>query len=76
MHVLAVYAHPRREAFTGAVLDELLGGLADAGHIAEIADLYREDFEARFQVADYAQFSGQPLPDDAPDRFQRQITLD
>lgn len=64
MHILAVYAHPRRDSFTGAVLDDLLAGLADAGHTAEIADLYRENFEARFQVADYAQFSGQPLPDE------------
>jgi NAD(P)H dehydrogenase (quinone) len=62
MHVLAIFAHPRRDSFTGAVLDATLAGLADAGHTSETADLYREGFEARFQFADYAQFSGEPLP--------------
>jgi len=64
MHVLAVFAHPRRDSLTGALLDATLAGLADAGHTSEVADLYREQFEARFQVADYAQFTGQTLPDD------------
>jgi NAD(P)H dehydrogenase (quinone) len=64
MHVLAIFAHPRRESFSGALLDATLAGLADAGHTSGIADLYREDFEARYQVADGAQFTGGPSPDD------------
>ncbi|MEI7466129.1 MAG: NAD(P)H-dependent oxidoreductase [Burkholderiales bacterium] len=64
MHILAVFAHPRRDAFTGALLDATLAGLADAGHTSETADLYREGFEPRFQVADGAQFTGGPAPDD------------
>jgi NAD(P)H dehydrogenase (quinone) len=45
MKVLAVLSHPRRTSLTGAVLDGFVAGLAEAGHQAEIADLYREGFD-------------------------------
>jgi len=64
MNVLAVFAHPRRDSYTGAILDATLAGLADAGHTSELVDLYREEFDARFDVADYAQFASKPLPQD------------
>jgi NAD(P)H dehydrogenase (quinone) len=65
MQVLVIFAHPRRESFTGAVLDSLLAGLREAGaHNIEIADLYRENFESRFQPEDYAQFRGETMPDE------------
>ena len=63
MHVLTIFAHPRRDSFTGAVLESLLDGFhAVEGHTIEIADLYGEDFESRFQPADYAQFRGETMP--------------
>jgi NAD(P)H dehydrogenase (quinone) len=65
MHLLVVYAHPLRQSYTGAVLDSFLGGFAEAGsHTAEIADLYREGLEARFQPEDYAQFRGDAMPEE------------
>lgn len=56
MRVLAVFAHPKRRSFTGALLDALLEGLAEAGHAAEVADLHAEGFDPRFTAADFAQF--------------------
>ncbi|HEY3148117.1 MAG TPA: NAD(P)H-dependent oxidoreductase [Dongiaceae bacterium] len=65
MHLLIVFAHPRCESFTGAVLDSLLAGFREAGeHSVEIADLYRENFESRFQPEDYAQFRGETMPEE------------
>jgi len=45
MRVLIVFAHPRRTSFTGELLEALVGGLRDAGHEAEIADLHAEGFD-------------------------------
>ena len=42
MKVLVVFDHPRRHSFCGAVLDELIAGLAEAGHEVEIADLHAQ----------------------------------
>ncbi len=64
MHVLIVFAHPRRESLTGAILDRFTAGLGAGGrHEIEIADLYREGFDCRFQPEDYAQFQAAPMPD-------------
>ena len=42
----------------------MLEGLGASGdHTIEIADLYREDFESRFQPEDYAQFRGAAMPE-------------
>jgi NAD(P)H dehydrogenase (quinone) len=55
---------PRRDSYSGAVLDAFLAGLTEDGHTAEVADLYREGFEARFQSEDYSQFRGAAMPED------------
>jgi len=52
MKVLVVFDHPRRASFSGAVLDAFLEGLAEAGHEAEVADLYSEGFDPRMPLAD------------------------
>jgi NAD(P)H dehydrogenase (quinone) len=52
MKVLVVFDHPRRDSFCGAVLDAFAGGLSEAGHRAEIADLHRECFDPRMTPAD------------------------
>ena len=52
MKVLVVFDHPRRESFSGAVLDAFVEGLNDAGHTVEIADLYAEGFDPRMPAAD------------------------
>jgi len=64
MRVLVVLCHPLRQSFTGAVLDQFTRGLGEAGHIAEVADLYRERFDPVLSEADYAQFEGRPMPED------------
>jgi NAD(P)H dehydrogenase (quinone) len=72
MHVLVIFAHPRRASFTGAVLDQLLAGFREAGeHSIEIADLYGENFESRFQPEDYAQFRGEAMPEEVRREQQR-----
>ena len=64
MRVLTIFAHPRRESFTGALLDRFLDGLQSAGHMATVADLYREGFAANFQAEDLGQFRGEAMPAD------------
>ncbi len=64
MKLLTVFAHPRRESFTGALLDQFLAGAQEAGHEVELCDLYREPFTTFFRPEDYAQFEGGPMPDD------------
>jgi len=44
MHVLVLFAHPRRRSFTGEVADAFCQGLREAGHSLEFADLYQEGF--------------------------------
>ncbi len=64
MKMLVVFAHCRRDSFSGAVLDRFVAGLEAAGHVPEIADLHAEGFDPRFTPGDYAQFSHEPMPDD------------
>jgi len=64
MNVLAVFAHPVRDAFMGQVLDSFVVGAEAAGHHVEIADLYREGFEPVMRPEDYAAFEARPMPDD------------
>ncbi|WP_339672769.1 NAD(P)H-dependent oxidoreductase [Dasania marina] len=64
MNVLVVLAHPRRDSFTGTLLDHFVAGLEEGGHVAEIADLHAEGFNPCFQPEDQAQFEGGTLPDD------------
>ncbi len=52
MKVLVVICHPRRDSLTGALADAFVEGLEGAGHGAEIADLYAENFDPLLQPAD------------------------
>ncbi|ALS27891.1 NAD(P)H dehydrogenase [Paenibacillus sp. 32O-W] len=45
MKVLTIVSHPRRNSLTFSVAERFVQGLADAGHEAEIADLYGEEFD-------------------------------
>jgi len=72
MKVLVVFVHPRRDSFTGAVLDSFLEGLNDAGHEAAVADLYGEGFDPRFGDADFSHFNGLgPIPEEIRDEQRR-----
>ena len=70
MRVLCVLAHPKPESFTGALLERFAAGLAQSGHQAEIADLYREDFDPCYSEEDFDNYRGKaPL---APDIVREQ----
>ena len=64
MHVLAVFCHPHRDSFSGAVLDRFVEGVEAAGHDAEVADLYREGFNPVMSMRDMQQFDGVAMPPD------------
>ena len=45
MRILAVFCHPIRDSFAGAVLDRCVADLTRAGHEVTVKDLYREGFD-------------------------------
>lgn len=59
MKILAVLAHPNRNSFTGALLDEFTSAVQSVGHSIEIADLYAEGFDPCFSSEDLATYGGQ-----------------
>ncbi len=68
MKVLAVYAHPNPDSFNHAVLESLTKGLKQGGHTVEVSDLYGIKFNPSFGGQDFAQFSGEQLPQDVLDQ--------
>lgn len=62
MNVLTVIAHPVPTSFNHAIRQEVEAGLAEAGHEVKVADLYAEGFQPAMIEADFAQFTGDPLP--------------
>ena len=52
MKVLVVLCHPRRDSLTGAIADAVVSGLEEAGHQAELADLYGEGFDPGLRQPD------------------------
>ena len=77
MHVLVLFAHPRRTSFTGEVLEALHAGLREAGHTVEIGDLHAEGFDPLLDEVQFgretAMDSSAPLP---PDILAEQARLD
>jgi NAD(P)H dehydrogenase (quinone) len=71
MRVLTVFAHPERNSFCRAVLNQFARGLADAGHEHDVIDLYAERFDPVLTVKDLPNW----LPDEnAPDVAQKYVT--
>ncbi|MDF7649605.1 NAD(P)H-dependent oxidoreductase [Pantoea sp. Acro-805] len=57
MHTLIVTAHPDSHSHTHAVVTQLAAGITTSGlHSVEIADLAAEQFDPRFNQADFDQF--------------------
>ena len=71
MNVLAVFAHPQRDAFMGEVLDNFVAGAGAASLDVEVADLYRERFNPVMSEVDFAQFEDRRMPDDVLREQQR-----
>jgi NAD(P)H dehydrogenase (quinone) len=71
MRVLTVFAHPERNSFCRAVLNQFARGLADAGHEHDVIDLYAERFDPVLRLKDLPNW----LPDEnAPDVADRYVT--
>ena len=63
MHTLIVTAHPDAGSYTKAVAEAFIAGLAELpGHSWEVADLFAEGFDPRFNAQDNAVFNGRSEP--------------
>lgn len=58
MKILAVLAHPNKDSFTRALMDEFVSAAESAGHSVTIADLNAEGFDPRFNMDDVAVYQG------------------
>lgn len=64
MHILTVIDNPNPKSFTHSIAEEFHLGASRSGHSYDIADLYAEGFDPRWQLVDEAQFEDRPMPDD------------
>lgn len=72
MHALIVTAHPDPNSYTHHLVSQVTHGIAASGHSYEIADLAAEQFDPRFNQADFDQFkSVAPSPADVVAEQQR-----
>ena len=62
MRVLTVYAHPNPKSFCHAILQEFTRGLADAGHVSDVVDLYAIQFDPVFRMQDFASYVHEGIP--------------
>lgn len=77
MKVLTVYAHPNPNSFSHALLEEFTRGLGDAGHEADVLDLYALKFDPVFTEADLATWLDPRMPPDVLESMNpRQRVLD
>jgi putative NADPH-quinone reductase len=60
MRALVVYCHPRRESFTAAIRDVVLGRLEAAGAETRVADLYAEGFDPVLSAGEHAGYLDSP----------------
>ncbi|MDI9221544.1 NAD(P)H-dependent oxidoreductase [Pantoea sp. EA-12] len=72
MHALIVTAHPDHHSHTHTIVSQVAQGIAAGGHSYEIADLAAEQFDPRFNQADFEQFKrAAPSPADVVAEQQR-----
>lgn len=77
MHVLVVYAHPNRDSFTHALLEQVTRGLDDGPHTYEVSDLYASGFDPVFTERDSLSFLHEGLPAELLEEANpRQVVLD
>lgn len=75
MHVLTVYAHSNPRSFCHAVLEEFTAGLREAGHSAEVVDLYAIGFDPVLRPRDTPGWLTESIPDDLLGRMQLRESL-
>ena len=71
MKVLIVYAHPNPESFNHAVLESVLGGLSEVGHISDVIDLYKMNFDPCLRVEDFVKINSGTNSDDVLSHQER-----
>lgn len=77
MHVLVVYAHPTRDSFTHALLEQVTRGLDDGPHTYKVNDLYASGFDPVFTERDALSFLHESLPEELLEEANpRQVVLD
>lgn len=77
VHVHVVYCHPSEASFTAQVRDEMVRGLADAGHSTTVSDLYAQGFVTDMTEDEYlrdAFYTAEPPL--APDVLAEQSLID
>ncbi len=62
MRVLTVIANPSPKSFCHAILEKFSQGLADAGHVNEVVDLYAIHFDPVFRIDDFASYVHESMP--------------
>lgn len=62
MKILTVYAHPDSRSFCHAILEQFSKGLADAGHINEVVDLYAMRFDPVLKARDFPNWIDENFP--------------
>lgn len=75
MHVYVIYAHPSRRSFCRDVLEAFTGALLQAGHSADVHDLYADGFRTDMTEEQYRrEVGGDPgagLPQDVEAEHRR-----
>lgn len=56
MRILLVLAHPLEDSFAASVAREARAALEEGGHVVDLLDLYRENFDPRLSVAERASY--------------------
>jgi len=54
---LVVFTHPRPDQFATALLEATVEGLSAAGHVVDVIDLYRDNFEAAMAPAEWRAYA-------------------
>jgi NAD(P)H dehydrogenase (quinone) len=77
MKILTVIANPNPKSFCHAVLRQFMQGLKDAGHTAEVIDLYAIHFDPVFRIPDFASYVHDSMPLDILEQLNlKQQVLD
>ena len=62
MKIVTIYAHPNRRSFCHAILEQFSQGLAEAGHVNEVVDLYARHFNPVLTARDYPNWIDENIP--------------
>ena len=58
MNILIIFAHPKRDSFSGRIMDEFVKGVEFSGNEVQIFDLYKDDFKTDMSFSEYLRETG------------------